>query len=232
MDAKKFKETYLQWSKAAIISVVCILYAIGLCDYFLGFDFSKNMYMLSFIATGSLLAFLSISWISVLNLEGRFVRKWHVNVIDEEVTLKDIADCVKNEGYLPEIDEENHAVVFKIQGEIHRITYKEDRFCMYKHFTVKEDVTDIDILTKAIAPTQESVFGIKVYYREYDDGGKGIMFQFSSLFGTVSEIQRNFARCISILNASVEFHREKYQELDEKKKNSLLEIAPDNRVLS
>ena len=40
MDAKKFKETYLQWSKVVIIAVAFILNAIVMCDHFLGFDFS------------------------------------------------------------------------------------------------------------------------------------------------------------------------------------------------
>lgn len=232
MDAKKFKETYLQWSKVVIIAVAFILNAIVMCDHFLGFDFSKNMYMMCFISTGFVLAFLSITWISVLNLEGRFMKSWSTRVIDEEITLQDIADCVKNEGYLPEIDEENHAVVFKIQGEIHRITFNESRFCLYKHYTVKEDVTDIDILNQAIAPTHESVFGIKVYYREYEDGTKGIIFQFASLFSSMSEIQHHFTRCINIINTAVDFHRETYKELEEKKKNNSIEIAHDTRVLS
>lgn len=89
MDAKKFKETYLQWSKAVIISVAFILNAIVACDYFLGFDFSKNMYMMCFIATGCLLALLSISWISVLNLECRFLSKWNTRVIDEDELNRD-----------------------------------------------------------------------------------------------------------------------------------------------
>lgn len=89
MDAKKFKETYLQWSKAVIISVSFILNAIVACDYFLGFDFSKNMYMICFISTGFLLAFLSITWISVLNLEGRFLSKWNTRVIDEDELNRD-----------------------------------------------------------------------------------------------------------------------------------------------
>ena len=84
MDAKKFKETYLQWSKAVIIATTLILNAIVLCDHFLGFDFSKNMYMMCFISTGIVLAFLSITWISVLNLEGRFLSKWNTSVIDDE----------------------------------------------------------------------------------------------------------------------------------------------------
>ena len=103
---------------------------------------------------------------------------------------------------------------------------------MYKHYTVKEDVTDIDILNQAIAPTHESVFGIKVYYREYEDGTKGIIFQFASLFSSMSEIQHHFTRCINIINAAVDFHRETYKELEEKKKNSSIEIAHDTRVLS
>lgn len=89
MDAKKFKEIYLQWSKAVIISVAFILNAIVACDYFLGFDFSKNMYMMCFIATGCLLALLSISWISVLNLECRFLSKWNTRVIDEDELNRD-----------------------------------------------------------------------------------------------------------------------------------------------
>ena len=89
MDVKKFKETYLQWSKAVIISVAFILNAIVMCDYLLGFDFSKNMYMMCFIATGFVLAFLSITWISVLNLEGRFLSKWNTRVIDEDELNRD-----------------------------------------------------------------------------------------------------------------------------------------------
>ena len=232
MDAKKFKEAYLQWSKVVIIAVACILNAIVMCDHFLGFDFSKNMYMMCFISTGFVLAFLSITWISVLNLEGRFMKNWSTHVIDEEITLKDIADIVKNEGYLPEIDEDNHAIVFKIQSEMHRITFKESRFCLYKHYTVKDDVTDIDILNQAIAPTQERVFGIKVYYREYEDGTKGIIFQFASLFSSMSEIRHHFTRSVNIINAAVDFHRETYKELEEKKKNSSIGIAHETRVLS
>lgn len=232
MDAKKFKETYLQWSKAAIISVVCILYAIGMCDYFLGFDFRENMYMMSFIATGCLLAFLSISWISVLNLESRFLKKWNTSVIDDEVTLEDIAQFVKSEGYLPEIDEQNNAINFKIQGDAYTITYNEHRFSLYKHYNVDADVIDIDLLVKAIDPTQENMFGVKVSFQEYEDGNKVIFFQFSSLYATISEIQRHFTRCLNILNSSVGFHRETYAKLEEKKKNNSIEIAHDTRVLS
>ena len=89
MDAKKFKEIYLQWSKAVIISVAFILNAIVMCDYLLGFDFSKNMYMMCFISTGFVLALLSITWISVLNLEGRFLSKWNTRVIDEDELNRD-----------------------------------------------------------------------------------------------------------------------------------------------
>ena len=238
MDAKRFKETYLKWSKAVIITAACLLNAIVLCDHFLGFDFSKNMYMMSFISTGVVLAFLSISWISVLNLESRFLRAWHTNVIDDadEITLESIAECVRKEGYAPEIDQENNAVQFKIQGEPHRITYADSRFCMYKSYVVLEEKTDIDLLKKAILSAEENVFGLKVFYREYEDGRKGIIFQFSSLFASNAELNKHFSRCLSILDKGIAFHREKYDEYHDSAQKELSGMTcrehPEHRNLS
>ena len=224
MNAKKFKETYLKWSKVVLICMVCILYAVFLCDHFLGFDFSRNMYMMSFIATGCVLALLSMSWISVLNLENRFLRAWHTNVIDEEdeVTLDSIAECVRKEGYTPEIDTLNKAVLFKIQGEPHRITFDDSRFCMYKTYVVLEEKTDIEHLKRAILSAEENVFGLKVFYREYEDGEKGIIFQFSSLFSSEAELKKHFTKCLSILNKGIAFHREKYAEYYDSAQKELL----------
>ena len=56
--------------------------AIVLCDSKLGFDFSRNMYMMSFIACGCVLSLLSLTWISILNLESRFMGKDRQRVID------------------------------------------------------------------------------------------------------------------------------------------------------
>lgn len=215
MDAKKFKETYLQWSKVVIIVVACLLNALVLCDHFLGFDFSQNMYMLCFISTGIVLAFLSITWISALNLESRFMKGAGVKVIDdnnEEITLSDIAECIKKEGYMPDVKEDDNSVFFKIQGEAYRVHYKDCRFSMYKYYQVGEN-TKVELLKKAAVPTEEQVFGMKVFVTSHDEG-HSIIFQFSSLFKSVKELQVHFPRCLNILDQGINFHRDRYAELE------------------
>ena len=82
MDVKEFKRCYLRWSYAVAFAVPTLMMAIVLCDSKLGFDFSRNMYMMSFIACGCVLSLLSLTWISILNLESRFMGKDRQSVID------------------------------------------------------------------------------------------------------------------------------------------------------
>lgn len=215
MTPKEFKKCYLQWSKAVAYLIPTMLFAVVLCDYYLEFDFSKNMYFAAFLSGCFILSLLSISWISVLNLEGRFMKSISVRVVDEEkeeITLSDIAECIKKEGYAPDIKEEDDSVLFRIQGELYRIHYKDCRFSMYKYYQVNEN-TDVDLLKKAVAPTEEHVFGIKVFVTSHDKG-HSIIFQFSSLFKSVKELQTHFSRCLNILNQGIVFHRERYAELE------------------
>ena len=231
MDAKRFKETYLKWSKAVIITAACLINAIVLCDHFLGFDFSKNMYMMSFISTGLVLAFLSMSWISALNLESRFLNCKVERVIDqfdEDITLSDIADCIKKEGYTPDIKENDNSVLFRIQGELYRVHYQDCRFSLYKYYHVGEK-TDVELLKEAIVPTEEQVFGMKVFLTSKDNESATIIFQFSSLFKSVKELQVHFPRCLSILNNGIAFHCERYAELEGECKLVGMEAVAENQ---
>lgn len=67
MKAEDFKKSYMRWSHAVAFCLPTVLMAIVLCDYLLEFDFSRNMYMMAFIATGFMLSLLSLTWISILN---------------------------------------------------------------------------------------------------------------------------------------------------------------------
>lgn len=215
MTSKEFKKYYLKWSKAVAIFISTILIAAVLCDYLLGINFCKNMYLAAFLTCSFILSLLSITWISVLNLESRFMRITAERVIDdenEEITLSDIAECIKKEGYIPEIKEEDNSILFKIQGETYRVHYKECRFALYKYFQVGEN-TKVELLKKAAAPTEEHVFGMKVFVKSHDEG-HSIIFQFSSLFKSVKELQTHFSRCLNILNQGVVFHRDRYAELE------------------
>ena len=232
MDAKRFKETYLKWSKAVIITAACLINAIVLCDHFLGFDFSKNMYMMSFISTGLVFAFLSMSWISVLNLESRFLNckvERVVDELDDDITLTDIAECVKIQGYTPDIQEDDNSVMFRIQGELYRVHYQDCRFSLYKYYHVGES-TDIELLKKAIVPTEDHVFGMKVFVTSQNENSASIIFQFASLFKSVKELQLHFPRCLSVLHQGIVFHRERYAELEGECKLVGMEAVTENQV--
>jgi len=232
MTSKEFKQYYLKWSKAVAIFIPTMLFALVLCDYLMGFDFSKNMYVIAFVACSIMMAFLSTSWISALNLESRFLNykvERVIDQLDEDITLRDIADCIKKEGYTPDIQEDDNSVMFRIQGELYRVHYQDDRFSLYKYYHVGEK-TDIELLKRAIVPTEEHVFGMKVFVTAQDEKSASIIFQFSSLFKSVKELQVHFPICLSILHHGIVFHRERYAELAGDGEIVGMETVAENQV--
>jgi hypothetical protein len=99
-----------------------------------------------------------------------------------------------------------------MQGELYRVHYQDCRFSLYKYYNVG-DTTDVELLKKAIIPTEEHVFGLKVFVTLHEAESASIIFQFSSLFKSVKELQLHFPRCLSILHQGIIFHRERYAEL-------------------
>ena len=134
MDLKNFKEIYLRWSKGVVVGISALLIGIMFCDQQFDFGLSENLYLIAFISISIILALLSLTWISALNLQTRFWYHDKQNMFDDnhDATLYDVADCVKNEGYVPTIDQNTNTVLFKIQGEPYRIKYIDNRFCIYK----------------------------------------------------------------------------------------------------
>ena len=237
MTTKEFKKCYLQWSKAVAYLIPTMLFAVVLCDYYLEFAFSRNMYFAAFLSGCFILSLLSISWISVLNLEGRFMKSFSVRVVDEEkeeIALSDIAECIKRVGYTPDINEDDDSVMFRIHGELYRVNYKDCRFSLYKYYQIGEN-TNVELLRKAIVSTEENVFGMKVFITSHEDGNS-IIFQFASLFKSVKELNSHFPRCLSILNHGITFHRERYAELEDQNQSAgkelVGEIQVENKVLS
>ena len=232
MTSKEFKQYYLKWSKAVAFFIPTMLFALVLCDFLLGFDFSKNMYVIAFIACSIMMTFLSTSWISALNLESRFLNCKVERVIDqfdEDITLSDIADCIKKEGYAPDIQEDDNSVMFRIQGELYRVHYQDCRFSLFKYYNIG-DATDVELLKNAIIPTEEHVFGMKVFVTSPEAESASIIFQFSSLFKSVKELQVHFPRCLSTLHHGIVFHRERYAELAGDSELVGMETVAENQV--
>ena len=232
MTSKEFKQCYLKWSKSVAIFIPTMLLAVVLCDHLLGFDFSMNMYFAGFLSCSFILSILSISWISTLNIESRFMRSAMERVVDdskEDITLFYIADCIKKEGYTPDIKENDNSVLFRIQGELYRVHYQDSRFSLYKYYNIG-DATDVELLKNAIIPTEEHVFGMKVFVTSPEAESASIIFQFSSLFKSVKELQVHFPRCLSTLHHGIVFHRERYAELAGDSELVGMETVAENQV--
>lgn len=213
MNNKEFKTQYMKWSKAVVVSVPLLLVGVAICDTLLGFDLSKNMYMMGFICTGVILALLSLTWISALNLESRFMKNDSVRVVDDEgITLSDIAECIKKEGYIPDIYEENNSVCFKIQGDTYRVYYSDCRFVLYKHYIIDVE-TDVELLKKATEQTEKKIFALKIFISEDSDGTKGLLFQVSTLLTSLHELKNHFPQFLNIIHTGINFHRDKFAEL-------------------
>lgn len=213
MNNKEFKTQYMKWSKAVVVSVPLMLVGVAICDTLLGFDLSKNMYMMGFICTGVVLALLSLTWISALNLESRFMKNDAVRVVDDEgITLSDIAECIKKEGYIPDIYEENNSVCFKIQGDTYRVYYSDCRFVLYKHYIIDVE-TDVELLKKATEQTEKKIFALKIFISEDSDGTKGLLFQVSTLLTSQHELKKLFPQFLNIIHTGIIFHRDKFAEL-------------------
>ena len=128
-----------------------------------------------------------------------------------------------------DIQEDDNSVMFRIQGELYRVHYQNGRFSLYKYYHVGES-TDLELLKRAIIPTEEHIFGMKVFVTSQNEKSASIIFQFSSLFKSVKELQLHFPRCLSILHQGIVFHRERYAELEGDGELVGMEAVTENQV--
>ena len=158
---KDFERDYRKWSMVALISVVIFLFTIATIDAFLGFDFSRNMYVMSIVATGCVLALLSLTWIRILNCKLMKSDFWGNDETEEKdkraeslatveetpkcISMSDVEMCIRKEGYIPQTEEER--VFFKIAGERFEVYYQDEKFTLVKRYCLGDDV-DMDAVLK------------------------------------------------------------------------------------
>jgi hypothetical protein len=238
MNSNEFKRYYLKWSNAVIFCIMGLLMSVVAADAFLGFDFSKDMYTICFIATGCMLGFMSMTWISALNFIFSGRREVAIpSLSDEErANLDVICDCVRAEGYMPMLHEDDEkAVSFKINGNAFSITYTDECFALYKEFEVSSE-TDMVLLKEASAAIENTFFLVKIFIRKSEDGSYNLIFQVPMAVSTARELRIQFAKCIRIMHNSIRYHQEKYRDLMLERQGQSLEAGSvetsEHKVLS
>ena len=224
---KLYKE-YRKWGTVALCCVMTLLFTIASIDAFLEFDFSKNMYVMSIVATACLLALISMSWIRLLNC--KLMRTDLVEAPKSTdkpaetnaITLADVEMCIRKEGYIPQAEEDR--IVFKIAGERYDVYYQDEKFTLVKRFGLSEDV-DKDLLLKACAQAHDEIFMFRSYTHSYDTNTTVLCFEVETYVSSLSELERYFPQYLNVINHAIERQREIYQQLLEESKPQVDEKA-------
>lgn len=216
MKKEKFVDYYSQWSSKVLTSIVLLAATIGITDIAFGYGFSKNIYLLIYIAAGAVLAVFSVTWISILNT-GYFKRNRDAQASPSVkplalMTFEDIEFFIRREGYVP-IRREDY-ISFKVSGEEIDVFYNNEKLSIVKTYGLSEDV-DIEKLLKACSQLTDSTFLIRGSIHEYDDQRKSLVFEIQAYVSTYAELDRNFTNYLHILLLGIERHREIYGKLIE-----------------
>ena len=218
---ENLEKEYRKWGTIALCCVMTLLFTIAAMDSFLGFKFSKNMYVMSIVATSCLLAIISMSWIRLLN--SKLMR---TDMIDSPkssdkpaepnaITLADVEMCIRKEGYVPQVEEDR--VMFKIAGERYDVYYQDEKFTLVKRFGLSEDV-DKNLLLKACAQAHDEIFMFRSYTHTFDTNTTVLCFEVETYVNSCFELERYFPQYLNVINHAIERQREIYQQMLEESK--------------
>ena len=233
---KDFEREYRKWSMVALISVVILLFTIATIDAFLGFDFSRNMYVMSIVATGCVLALLSLTWIRILNCKLMKSDFWGNDETEEKdkraealatveetpkcISMSDVEMCIRKEGYIPQTEEER--VFFKIAGERFEVYYQDEKFTLVKRYCLGDDV-DMDLVLRACSIAHDEIFMFRSYVHTYEDGRSILCFEAETYISSVAEMEKYFPQYLNVLLYACERQREIYQQLVEDRTSKIVD---------
>ena len=231
---EKLEKEYRKWGTIALCCVMSLLFSIAAIDSFLGFDFSKNMYVMSIVATSCLLAIISMSWIRLLNC--KLMRINLVNTDKAEpnaITLADVEMCIRKEGYVPQVEEDR--VMFKIAGERYDVYYQDDKFTLIKRFTLADDVNK-ELLLKACAQAHNEIFMFRSYTHTLENSTTLLCFEVETYVTSLAELEKFFPQYLNVINHAIVRQKEIYHQMIENNNSmqvdSIQADAKEHKVVS
>ena len=218
---EKLEKEYRKWGTIALCCVMSLLFSIAAIDSFLDFDFSKNMYVMSIVATSCLLAIISMSWIRLLNC--KLMRINLVNTDKAEpnaITLADVEMCIRKEGHVPQVEEDR--VMFKIAGERYDVYYQDDKFTLIKRFTLADDVNK-ELLLKACAQAHNEIFMFRSYTHTLENSTTLLCFEVETYVTSLAELEKFFPQYLNVINHAIIRQKEIYHQMIEN--NNSMQVA-------
>ena len=231
---EKLEKEYRKWGTIALCCVMSLLFSIAAIDSFLDFDLSKNMYVMSIVATSCLLAIISMSWIRLLNC-----KLMRINLVDTDkaepnaITLADVEMCIRKEGYVPQVEEDR--VMFKIAGERYDVYYQDDKFTLIKRFTLADDVNK-ELLLKACAQAHNEIFMFRSYTHTLENSTTLLCFEVETYVTSLAELEKFFPQYLNVINHAIVRQKEIYHQMIENNNSmqvdSIQADAKEHKVVS
>lgn len=213
---EKFEKEYRKWGSIALLSITMLLFTIVVLDAFLGFDLSRNMYVMSVVASGFLMALISLTWITILNT--KFMRTGLVKpesspsepTVQKGIAMADIEMCIRKEGYVPQVEE--GITYFKVSGERVDVGYEGEKFTLSKRYALGDDV-DMNLLLKACSQAQDEIFMFRSFIHTYDSGRSTVCFEVETYLNSVSELDRYFPHYLNLMMHAIARQQEIYAQM-------------------
>lgn len=151
---------------------------------------------------------------SVNNLSSKLDANLETKPVEkaDTIDLNYIAELVRREGYVPNIDNENNVVFFKVYGEYVGAAYTEGRFVMSKKYGLDPE-TDMELMGRAARMAEAEMFLLKIYVHTDENGENGIVFEAPLLISSAEELAKYFLPCLQIVHGGIDSHRKHFDEL-------------------
>ena len=224
MKNEELMERHSRWSSVVMISIIALVALICIIDIIFKLGLTKNMYLFTFMLAGTVIAILSIVWISIMNRQHKTetapLQPAVVAPEEKVMTLSDVEYCIRKEGYIP-VRKEN-SVCFKISGEEIEIFYEDEKMSIIRSYGLDQDV-NLEILLKACSMLHDSTFLIRSSVHRYDNNQLGLVFEIQSLIVSPTELERFFEKYLNVLYYGIQRHREIYGKLLEELESTVEE---------
>lgn len=139
---------------------------------------------------------------------------------DDELTLEDIANMVRLEGYIPTVESESNCIFFKVNGDYVRAWYENGRFTLAKQYGLDGNA-DLEMFGLAARRAEADLFLAKVYVYRNDNNEPMICFEAPLLVTSTKEFKKHFPYCLHLVHEAMNRHGYHLNELEKQKAEAI-----------
>lgn len=196
---------------AAVLGLIVFIIWIAPIFFMREWPFALKWTILALCIAGTIAAFLSLARVLMIKRSES----------ERKLTMQDVADAVRKEGYFPQKQDGNW-IMFKIQGYKYLVYYDSARFMIYTRFVLTGE-EDMAVMKEAAISVMDNNFMAKILLLEDEDKSNVIQFSVGSLVSSQPDFDRFFPHYLQMLNEAMEKHYKVYRRIIKEKHTETLQ---------